>query len=160
MLGNGDVRLSYAVSDTASPYYRNAIGDECVYVESGSAIVETVFGALEARQGDFVLLPRTTVHRWVPQDVEGSRPLRTYAIEGNSHIAPPKRYLSRYGQLLEHSPYCERDLHGPSEPMPDFRIDGPETHGVPDLVNLLGIESPGLTSSLAIAEMVRDKLAA
>ncbi|WP_336809833.1 NAD(P)/FAD-dependent oxidoreductase [Bosea sp. MMO-172] len=49
-------------------------------------------------------------------------------------------------------------LHGPSEPMPDFRIDGPEVHGVPDLVNLLGIESPGLTSSLAIAEMVREKL--
>lgn len=51
-------------------------------------------------------------------------------------------------------------LHGPTEPMPDFRIDGPEVHGVPELVNLLGIESPGLTSSLAIAEMVRDKLAA
>jgi len=51
-------------------------------------------------------------------------------------------------------------LHGPTEPMPDFRIDGPEVHGVPELVNLLGIESPGLTSSLAIAEMVREKLAA
>jgi L-2-hydroxyglutarate oxidase LhgO len=51
-------------------------------------------------------------------------------------------------------------LHGPTEPMPDFRIDGPETHGVPDLVNLLGIESPGLTSSLAIAAMVERKLAA
>ena len=38
-------------------------------------------------------------------------------IEANSHIAPPKRYLSRYGQLLEHSPYCERDLHGPAEPL-------------------------------------------
>ncbi len=49
-------------------------------------------------------------------------------------------------------------LHGPSEPMPDFRIDGPEVHGVAGLVNLLGIESPGLTSSLAIAEMVREKL--
>ena len=49
-------------------------------------------------------------------------------------------------------------LHGPSEPMPDFRIDGPEVHGVAELVNLLGIESPGLTSSLAIAEMVREKL--
>lgn len=51
-------------------------------------------------------------------------------------------------------------LHGPTEPMPDFRIDGPEAHGVAELVNLLGIESPGLTSSLAIAEMVREKLAA
>jgi L-2-hydroxyglutarate oxidase LhgO len=50
-------------------------------------------------------------------------------------------------------------LHGATEPMPDFRIDGPELHGVPELVNLLGIESPGLTSSLAIAEMVREKLA-
>lgn len=49
-------------------------------------------------------------------------------------------------------------LHGPTEPMPDFRIDGPEVHGVAELVNLLGIESPGLTSSLAIAEMVREKL--
>ncbi len=49
-------------------------------------------------------------------------------------------------------------LHGPSEPMPDFRIDGPEVHGVTGLVNLLGIESPGLTSSLAIAGMVREKL--
>jgi len=51
-------------------------------------------------------------------------------------------------------------LHGPTEPMPDFRIDGPEVHGVAELVNLLGIESPGLTSSLAIAEIVREKLAA
>ena len=51
-------------------------------------------------------------------------------------------------------------LHGPSEPMPDFRVDGPEVHGIAELVNLLGIESPGLTSSLAIAEMVREKLAA
>ncbi len=42
---------------------------------------------------------------------------RLYAIEANSHIAPPKRYLSRYGQFLEHAPYCERDLHGPTEPL-------------------------------------------
>uniref|UniRef100_UPI0013D4FE70 FAD-dependent oxidoreductase n=1 Tax=Klebsiella michiganensis TaxID=1134687 RepID=UPI0013D4FE70 len=40
-------------------------------------------------------------------------------------------------------------LHGPGMPMPDFRVDGPELHGVPGLVNLLGIESPGLTASLA-----------
>lgn len=51
-------------------------------------------------------------------------------------------------------------LHGPTEPMPDFRIDGPQIHGVPELVNLLGIESPGLTSSLAIAESVVERLAA
>jgi homogentisate 1,2-dioxygenase len=45
------------------------------------------------------------------------RPLRAYAIEANSHISAPKRYLSRFGQFLEHAPYCERDLHAPSEPL-------------------------------------------
>ncbi len=49
-------------------------------------------------------------------------------------------------------------LHGPGTPMPDFRVDGPEVHGVPNLVNLLGIESPGLTASLAIADLVAARL--
>jgi homogentisate 1,2-dioxygenase len=114
VLGNADVRISYAVSSAPSPYYRNATGDECVYVERGRATVETVFGALEVGQGDYVILPRATTHRWIPAADE---PLRTYVIEANSHIAPPKRYLSRYGQLLEHAPYCERDLRGPTEPL-------------------------------------------
>lgn len=114
VLGNADVRLSYVVAGEPSPLYRNALGDECVYVESGTAVVETVFGALPARAGDYVVLPRATTHRWVPT---GGEPLRLYAIEANSHIAPPRRYLSRYGQLLEHAPYCERDLHGPGEPL-------------------------------------------
>jgi homogentisate 1,2-dioxygenase len=114
VLGNADVRLSYAVAGETSPYYRNGLGDECVYVESGNAVVETVFGALTAGPGDYVVIPRATTHRWV---LDGTAPLRTYAIEGNSHITPPHRYLSKFGQLLEHSPYCERDLHGPSEPL-------------------------------------------
>jgi homogentisate 1,2-dioxygenase len=114
VLANADVRISYAVSSLASPYYRNATGDECVYVERGTATVETVFGVLEVGAGDYVILPRATTHRWIPA---GDEPLRSYAIEANSHIAPPKRYLSTYGQLLEHAPYCERDLRGPAEPM-------------------------------------------
>jgi homogentisate 1,2-dioxygenase len=108
ILGNGDVRISYVLASETSPLYRNAVGDECVYVESGSGTVETVFGVLSYRTGDYVLLPRATTHRWLPNE-----PSRLYAIEGNSHIGPPKRYLSRYGQLLEHAPYCERDLYGP-----------------------------------------------
>ena len=110
VLGNADVRISYAVSSRTSPYYRNAVGDECVYVERGRARVDTVFGALEVGPGDYVVIPRATTHRWVP---DGE--LRTYAVEANSHIGPPKRYLSKYGQLLEHAPYCERDLRGPTE---------------------------------------------
>jgi len=49
-------------------------------------------------------------------------------------------------------------LSGPGEPNADFRIEGPQVHGLPGLVNLFGIESPGLTASLAIAEHVADML--
>jgi homogentisate 1,2-dioxygenase len=116
ILGNNDVRIAYVVTGTdPSPLYRNAIGDECVYVQSGSGTVETVFGVISYRTGDYVLIPRATDHRWVPAR-DGSGPSRLYVIEANSHIAPPRRYLSRFGQLLEHAPYCERDLHGPEEP--------------------------------------------
>jgi homogentisate 1,2-dioxygenase len=79
-------------------------------VESGAGIVETVSGPVAFRAGDYVVIPRSTTHRWVPSETSV-----LYAIEANSHVAPPKRYLSRYGQLLEHAPYCERDLHGPTE---------------------------------------------
>jgi homogentisate 1,2-dioxygenase len=111
VLGNNDVRIAYVVTGTdPSPLYRNAIGDECVYVEEGAGTVETVFGVVAYRAGDYVVIPRATTHRWVPAE-----PSRLYAIEANSHIHPPKRYLSRFGQLLEHAPYCERDLHGPTD---------------------------------------------
>ena len=116
VLGNGDVRISYVVAADTSPYYRNAVGDECVYVQEGSGTVETVFGVLPYRTGDYVVVPRATTHRWVPAETS-----RLYAIEANSHIHPPKRYLSRFGQLLEHAPYCERDLYGPDEP---FLVEG------------------------------------
>ena len=86
VLGNGDVRISYVVADAVSPLYRNAVGDECVYVEQGSGTVETVFGVLPYRSGDYVVVPRATTHRWVPDTTEG--PSRLYAIEANSHVAP------------------------------------------------------------------------
>ncbi|OYO25285.1 homogentisate 1,2-dioxygenase [Enemella dayhoffiae] len=113
LLGNGDVRLAYVVARAESPLYKNAAGDELVYIESGEARLETVFGVLDVVEHDYVLIPRSTIHRWLPR---GAEPLRAYIVEANSHIAPPKRFLSRYGQFLEHAPYCERDLHGPSEP--------------------------------------------
>jgi homogentisate 1,2-dioxygenase len=114
VLANADVRISYAVAQQDSRLYRNSTGDEMVYLESGAALVETVFGPIRARTGDYVLLPRATTHRWLPM---GDEPVRAYIIEANSHIVPPKRYLSRFGQLLENAPFCERDLHGPEELM-------------------------------------------
>ncbi|HEX4432652.1 MAG TPA: homogentisate 1,2-dioxygenase [Frankiaceae bacterium] len=114
VLGNGDVRLSYVAAGEASPLYRNAAGDECVFVEAGQAVVETAFGALQVARGDYVILPRGTTHRWLPGD---GGPLRAYCIEANSHISPPRKHLSTSGQHLETAPYCERDLRAPTEPI-------------------------------------------
>jgi homogentisate 1,2-dioxygenase len=114
VLGNGDVRLCYVVAGAASPLYRNAVGDECVYVEAGLARLDTVFGSLDVREGDYVVLPRGTTHRWVPA---GRAPLRLFCIEANGHVRPPRRYRSAAGQLLESAPYCERDLRGPAAPL-------------------------------------------
>ena len=114
LLSNADVRIAYVAAGLASPLYRNALGDECVYVESGAGVMESVFGRIEIGEGDYVIVPRATTHRWLPT---GEHPLRLYAIEANSHITPAKRYLSRFGQLLEHAPFCERDLRGPVGPL-------------------------------------------
>ncbi|HRW20275.1 MAG TPA: homogentisate 1,2-dioxygenase, partial [Dermatophilaceae bacterium] len=60
LLGNGDVRISYVVAKETSPYYRNGIGDELLYVHGGTATVETVFGNLDVWEGDYVIIPRAT----------------------------------------------------------------------------------------------------
>ncbi|GID31531.1 homogentisate 1,2-dioxygenase [Paractinoplanes brasiliensis] len=113
LMANDDVRIGYAIADRPSPLYRDAVGDELLYVEDGRLAVETTFGTLEAGAGDYVIIPTSVVHRIVPLD----GPARLLTIEANGHIGPPKRYLSVRGQFLEHAPYCERDLRGPSEPL-------------------------------------------
>src|SRR5258708_19168637 len=114
LMANSDVRISYAAVDQPSQLYRNAVGDECVYIESGDARFESVYGALEVSSGDYVVIPTSTTHRWVPA---GAGPLRALVVEAAGHIRPPRRYLSQYGQFLEHAPYSERDLRAPSEPL-------------------------------------------
>jgi len=114
LLGNSDVRISYVAATAPSPLYRDAVGDECVYVESGSGRLESSFGALEVGSGDYVVIPTSTIHRWVPA---AGAPLRLLLIEASGHITAPRRYLSAKGQFLESSPYCERDLRGPDEPL-------------------------------------------
>jgi homogentisate 1,2-dioxygenase len=113
LLANDDVRISYVVADTPSPLYRNAIGDECLYVEAGRGVLETTFGRLEIGEGDYVIIPTSVIYRVVPVGA----PIRILAIEATGHIGPPKRYLSVRGQFLEHAPYCERDIRGPSSPL-------------------------------------------
>lgn len=110
--GNGDVRLSYATTDQPSDLYRNSTGDECLYLQEGSARFESTYGALQVSTGDYVVVPAGTIHRWVP---EGR--VNALIIEAAGHIRPPRRYLSPHGQFLEHAPYSERDLRAPGRPL-------------------------------------------
>ena len=116
LLGNDDVTLSYVAADETSPYYRNAVGDELVYVESGSATLQTTFGSIEVSRGDYVVIPASVTHRWVQHE---AGPLRAVVIEARGHVTPPRRYLSKRGQFLESAPMCELDLRLPRGPLLD-----------------------------------------
>lgn len=112
LLANADLRISYAVPRRPSPLFRNARGDELVFVETGSAVLESPYGPLPANSGDYVVVPMGTVHRWVPAD---GAEVRMLIVEAIGHVRPPARYLSPRGQFLETAPYHERDLRGPNE---------------------------------------------
>ena len=116
LLANDDVRLAVAGPTAPSGLYRNATGDEIVYLRTGTARLESSFGTLDCRAGDYVVVPTGTTHRWVPTGGAGAEPVAALVIEARGHVGPPERYLSATGQFLEHSPYCERDLHAPTGP--------------------------------------------
>lgn len=111
LLGNDDIRVSIARASLASPLYRNALGDECVFVHQGRLRLESTFGVLDAAPGDYVVVPTSTTHRWVPL----GDPVIALVIEASGHIRIPDRYLSPRGQLLESAPYCERDFRAPTQ---------------------------------------------
>ena len=141
VLGNADVRLSYVAAGEASPLFKNAVGDETVYVEAGTATLETILGSLEVATGDLVTVPRGIVHRWLPT---GADALRLFCIEAGSHISPPKRYLSKTGQFLESSPYCERDIRA---------VEGPLVHDSAGDVEIYVRHrgAPGLDGTVMVA---------
>jgi homogentisate 1,2-dioxygenase len=93
-------------------YFKNADGDELIYVHDGEGMMYSQFGTLEVRQGDYIVIPRTTIYRFEWKE-EG--PLRLLVIESHGPIETVKRYRNEVGQLLEHSPYCERDIRPPGE---------------------------------------------
>ncbi len=112
LFGNADVVIGFVRASAPSPLYRNAAGDELLYVQTGSGVVETIYGALPVGEGDYVVLPTSCTYRVVPAE-----PMGILVLEATGHVGPPRRYLSNKGQFLEHSPYCERDLRGPVEPL-------------------------------------------
>lgn len=109
LLGNNDVTLGVSRSTESMGYfYRNAQAYEVWFVHEGRGKLHTQFGVLAFEPGDYMVIPYGTTWR---MDTEGEA--RFFVIESPSQIEPPKRYRNEWGQLLEHSPYCERDIRTP-----------------------------------------------
>jgi homogentisate 1,2-dioxygenase len=110
MLFNADVTLSLArptVTDAA--FARNGQADEMIYVAEGAGVLESAFGEVPYRQGDYVVVPRGIVHRFVL----GQGPHRYLVFESGDYVRAPRRYRGEHGQLLEGAPYSERDFRVP-----------------------------------------------
>ncbi len=113
LMGNSDVVLSVTRPTEAMQYwYKHGQGDDVLFIHDGEGVLESQFGALRYRPGDYLVLPTGTMWRLIPD--EGSEQ-RMLVVEAFGHIEPPKRYLNRYGQFLEHSPYSERDIRPPDQ---------------------------------------------
>lgn len=113
LLANADCSISICAPTLRSMdyFYKNAEGDEVLYVHDGSGTLITQFGTIDFVQGDYVVIPRTVIYKL--KFNEG--PLRLLIVESASPIETVKRYRNQLGQLLEHSPYCERDIRGPQQ---------------------------------------------
>jgi homogentisate 1,2-dioxygenase len=111
IMGNQDLLIGTAnITEPMKSFYRNGDGDEMLFIHNGSGKLETMFGTLFYRPGDYLVLPIGTIFRMIPNENENTKVL---FIESFSQITTPKRYRNEYGQLLEHSPFCERDIRGP-----------------------------------------------
>lgn len=112
LLWNADVHLAMsAFGEAPGRFTRNGGADELHYVFSGSGRLESLFGSLEYRAGDYVVIPKGTTHRWVPA-AGGNHHL---VVETPGSVRLPHRYQNSEGQLLEHAPYWERDFRRPME---------------------------------------------
>ena len=94
---------------TENVFYKNADTDEVLFIHEGKGTLKTQYGQIPFEYGDYVVVPRGTIYQIEFEDENN----RLFIIESFSPITFPKRYLSKYGQLLENSPFCERDLRLP-----------------------------------------------
>lgn len=92
-------------------FYKNADSDEVIFIHEGSGRVRTQYGQIPFGYGDYVVIPRGAIYT-IEFTTEENRLL---IVESHSPLHFPKRYLSKYGQLMEHSPFCERDLRKPQD---------------------------------------------
>jgi homogentisate 1,2-dioxygenase len=111
VLVNNDCHIVLAAprKSTKDYFYKNSDADEVIFVHEGTGRLVSVFGELKFGYGDYIVLPRGTIYQ-IEFDTEANR---LFIVESFSPIEYPRRYKNDYGQLLEHSPFCERDIRTP-----------------------------------------------
>jgi homogentisate 1,2-dioxygenase len=90
-------------------FFKNADADEIIFVHEGNGTLKTMYGNIDFEYGDYLIIPRGTIYQ-MHFNQSGNRLLIT---ESFSPVETPNRYRNEHGQLLEHSPYCERDIKSP-----------------------------------------------
>jgi homogentisate 1,2-dioxygenase len=125
LLFNSDLYMSASAPRKSMKdyYYKNADADEVIFVHEGSGVLKSLYGEIRFEYGDYLVVPRGIIYQ-MEFDGEDNRLM---IIESFSPIRAPKRYLNSYGQFLEHSPYCERDIKLPGnlithDEKGDFRV--------------------------------------
>ena len=111
VLVNGDCHIVLAAPQKSMVdyFYKNADADELIFVHEGSGTVKTCYGELTFSYGDYIIIPRGTIYQ-IHFDTADNR---LFIVESFHPIRYPKKYTSKNGQLMEHSPYCERDIRFP-----------------------------------------------
>jgi homogentisate 1,2-dioxygenase len=128
ILVNSDLTISLAAPEKSMKnyYFKNADADELIFIHEGSGILKTVYGHLAFHYGDYIVIPRGTIYQ-IEFNSDKKQSNRLFIVESFSPVRYPKKYVSRNGQLLENSPYCERDIRQPvfreaHDEMGDFLI--------------------------------------
>jgi len=111
ILVNRDVHISLAAprQSLGTYFFKNADADELIFVHEGDGKLSTVYGELNFSYGDYIHIPRGTIYQIQFESFVN----RLFIVESFSPIRYPKKYVSKYGQLLENAPYCERDIRVP-----------------------------------------------
>ncbi len=113
VLVNNDCQLILAAPQQSMTgyYFKNADADEVIFIHEGTGTLRTMYGNIKFGYGDYLVVPRGTIYQ-MQFDTENNR---LFIIESHGPITPPKKYRNEFGQLAEHSPYCERDIRKPAE---------------------------------------------
>lgn len=113
VLTNSDCHITLAApqNKTQDYFYKNTDSDELIFIHRGSGKLRTLLGNLDFSYGDYLLVPRGIIYK-IDFDTEDNR---LFIVESRRPIYTPKRYRNWFGQLLEHSPFCERDIRRPNE---------------------------------------------